>query len=47
MLELITPEVASKIISEMKNLGWIFQGQYVVGVGGDIFLMHILKPVKL
>ena len=45
--ELITLEVASKIISERKKVGWIFRGEYVVGVGGEILLTHIITHVKL
>ena len=47
MPDLIILEVASKIISERKNVGWIFLGQYVVGVGEEIFLIHVIMHAKL
>ena len=47
MTELIILEVALQTISERKNVGWIFWGEYVAGVGPEIFLIHIITHVKL
>ena len=45
MPELLTLEVASKIISERKNVACIFRGEYAVGWGRD-FLDTYNNPCK-